>query len=146
MALFGSSGSGLKEGIQGLGCGLVFGVTSPLIGHPFDTIKTKMQAEPAFMNKVRSAPRRVHAGSPVLTIRRCRPANRPFLFPQGMIASFRTVVQTQGVRGLYRGLLPPLLGSSIFRSVQFAVYGACYGTMEDTVRPRALQNPLPRWC
>jgi hypothetical protein len=34
----------------------------------------------------------------------------------------RAIVASEGVRGLYRGLLPPLLGSSLFRSVQFSVY------------------------
>ena len=35
--------SGLIEALRGLVCGTLFGITSPIIGHPFDTIKTKMQ-------------------------------------------------------------------------------------------------------
>ena len=38
-----------------------------------------------------------------------------------MINTFKHVVRTEGVIGLYRGILPPLVGSSIFRSVQFGV-------------------------
>ncbi len=37
-----------------------------------------------------------------------------------------------GVKGLYRGLVPPLLGSSVFRSVQFGAYGAALASMRDT--------------
>jgi hypothetical protein len=33
---------------------------------------------------------------------------------------------------LYRGLLPPLVGSSIFRSVQFSAYGLAQGTSRDS--------------
>jgi len=39
------SGGGLKEGLFGLGCGVLYGITSPLVGQPLDTIKTKMQAQ-----------------------------------------------------------------------------------------------------
>jgi len=33
---------------------------------------------------------------------------------------------------LYRGLVPPLIGSTIFRSIQFTVYGATYGALRDS--------------
>ncbi len=38
-------GSTSREALFGMGCGVLYGLTSPLIGHPFDTIKTKMQAQ-----------------------------------------------------------------------------------------------------
>ena len=38
-----------------------------------------------------------------------------------MVECFRRVVRVEGWLGLYRGLLPPLLGSALFRSTQFAV-------------------------
>ena len=59
------------------------------MGHPFDTVKTKMQAQAGFES-------------------------------QGMLKTFSQTVRKQGVRGLYRGALPPLLGSGMFRSTQFA--------------------------
>jgi hypothetical protein len=40
-----------KEGAFGLLCGLVYGFTSPIVGHPLDTIKTKQQAQHGFMGK-----------------------------------------------------------------------------------------------
>jgi solute carrier family 25 carnitine/acylcarnitine transporter 20/29 len=33
-----------KEGLYSLLCGILFGATNTIVGHPFDTIKTKMQA------------------------------------------------------------------------------------------------------
>jgi solute carrier family 25 carnitine/acylcarnitine transporter 20/29 len=90
-----SSGTSLTETIAGLGCGLLYGFTSPIIGQPFDTVKTKMQADLTYMRL-------------------------------GMFASFQRLWAAEGIRGLYRGLLPPLFGSSIFRAIQFSVYGGAY--------------------
>ena len=74
---------------------MLYGTTSVAVGHPIDTVKTKMQAQKGFESS-------------------------------GMFRTFATTLQTQGVRGLYRGALPPLLGSGIFRSTQFAVFEAAY--------------------
>lgn len=41
---------------------------------------------------------------------------------------------------LYRGLLPPLVGSMIFRSVQFTSYAAMYGATQDS---RVLTTDIP---
>lgn len=73
----------------GLGVGVLYGTTSVAVGHPFDTVKTKMQAQSGFES-------------------------------QGMLKTFGRTLREQGFRGLYRGSLPPLLGSGIFRSTQFA--------------------------
>ncbi len=83
----------------GLGVGVLYGTTSVAVGHPFDTIKTKMQAQSGFES-------------------------------QNMFKSFAKTVREQGLRGLYRGALPPLLGSGMFRSTQFAAFEACYTAMD----------------
>ncbi|EDO31843.1 predicted protein [Nematostella vectensis] len=85
----------LQEGMIGLGVGVLYGTTSVAVGHPFDTIKTKMQAQAGFEKT-------------------------------SMIKSFIKTVKTQGIRGLYRGCVPPLWGSGIYRSTQFAVFEAAY--------------------
>jgi solute carrier family 25 carnitine/acylcarnitine transporter 20/29 len=95
-----SSGSSTTETIAGLGCGLLYGFTSPVIGQPFDTIKTKMQADLSYMK-------------------------------MGMFSSFRRLWLEEGIRGLYRGILPPLLGSSVFRAIQFSVYGGAYRALGE---------------
>ncbi|CAH1775228.1 unnamed protein product [Owenia fusiformis] len=90
----------VKEGMIGLGVGVLYGTTSVCVGHPFDTIKTKMQAQSGFEKA-------------------------------GMFKAFSKTLRTQGIIGLYRGCIPPLWGSGIFRSTQFAVFEAVY-TMMDT--------------
>jgi solute carrier family 25 carnitine/acylcarnitine transporter 20/29 len=89
-----------KEGLIGLGVGVLYGTTSVAVGHPFDTIKTKMQAQRGFETS-------------------------------NMIRSFTTTLRTQGIRGLYRGCLPPLFGSGIYRSAQFAVFEGVYTYMDN---------------
>ncbi|KAK2567275.1 Acyl-coenzyme A diphosphatase NUDT19 [Acropora cervicornis] len=75
--------------------GVLYGTTSVAVGHPFDTIKTKMQAQKGFEH-------------------------------EGMIRTFARTVKAQGIRGLYKGSIPPLWGSGIYRSTQFAVFEALY--------------------
>lgn len=108
-----SSGSSLTESLAGLGCGLLYGFTSPVIGQPFDTVKTKMQADLGYMK-------------------------------MGMIASFRRLYMEEGIRGLYRGIIPPLFGSSIFRAVQFSVYGGAYRALgEDDTIGKYVKQEIP---
>jgi len=85
----------LREGMIGLGVGVLYGTSNVMAGHPFDTIKTKMQAQSGFES-------------------------------QGMIQSFMKTLRAEGIRGLYRGCVPPLWGSGIYRSTQFAVFESVY--------------------
>ncbi|CAK8992432.1 unnamed protein product [Durusdinium trenchii] len=49
----------------------------------------------------------------------------------GMLGVCRKVWQTEGVRGFFRGVLPPLMGSSAYRSAQFAVFEAVYTRQKE---------------
>ncbi|KAI8509199.1 hypothetical protein Bbelb_130470 [Branchiostoma belcheri] len=91
----------LKEGLIGLGVGVLYGTTSVTVGHPLDTIKTKMQAQAGFEKG-------------------------------GAFRTLIKVLRTQGIVGLYRGCIPPLWGSGIFRSTQFAVFEAVYTYMDNS--------------
>lgn len=97
-----------KEGLFGLGTGVLYGFTSVTVGHPWDTVKTKMQAQRGFENV-------------------------------GMVKTFSKTFREQGVAGLYRGALSPLLGSMVFRSVQFGAYEATYTYLDN----EAGRYPLP---
>jgi Mitochondrial carrier protein len=99
-------GTASAEALRGIVCGIVYGSSTAIIGHPLDSIKTRMQADAQFAK-----------GSAVRTL----------------IA----IYSREGVAGLYRGLLPPLVGSSIFRSVQFSVYAACQAASKDAPFLRA---------
>lgn len=89
-----------KEGLIGLGVGVLYGTTNVAVGHPFDTIKTKMQAQSGFENRT-------------------------------MYRTFIKTLQDQGIKGLYRGCVPPLLGSGVFRSAQFAVFEGVYTFLDN---------------
>ena len=100
-------GSALYEALLGSVCGFVFGAVAPIVGHPLDTIKSRMQVNTT-------------SGS---------------AWSVG-----RSVVKSEGFTGLYRGLLPPLVGSSIFRSVQLTTYAGAYAGTSDVP---LLTTPLP---
>lgn len=100
MATLVGNGNAASEGMRGMVCGVLFGVTSPIVGHPFDSIKTRMQADLAYAR-----------GSAWKT--------------------FRLIVQREGFLALYRGLTAPLIGSSIFRSIQFSAYAFAMGAQRD---------------
>jgi len=88
-----------EEALIGFASGAVYGITSLVVGHPLDTLKTKMQAQTAHMK-----------GS--------------------AFAVFVNTVKTQGLIGLYRGCVPPLLGASVLRSVQFGVYALFFSLLQ----------------
>jgi len=82
-----------RSPLEQAACAVAFGAASPLVGHPIDSVKTRMQADARYA-------------------------------ATSALQTARAVLASEGVRGLYRGLLPPLLGSSVFRSVQFGAFGA----------------------
>ena len=70
-------------------CGFAYGTTTVVVGQPFDTIKTRMQAFDGKANLYTTA---------------------------------TSIYKTEGIRGLYRGGLPLVLGGALMRSAQFGVY------------------------
>ncbi|XP_033738175.1 mitochondrial ornithine transporter 1-like [Pecten maximus] len=92
----------VKEGAIGLGVGVLYGLTNTCVGHPFDTIKTKMQGQVGYEKT-------------------------------NMFQTLTKTLRTQGVIGLYRGCIPPLWGSGIYRSTQFAVFEAMYTYFDNPV-------------
>lgn len=91
---------GWQEGLYGALFGLLYGAVSPVIGHPFDTLKTQLQAR--------------NNGH------------------DGTLSILRSILRRDGIVGLYRGFVPPFLGSLVFRSLQFGVYGAVYAALRGT--------------
>jgi solute carrier family 25 (mitochondrial carnitine/acylcarnitine transporter), member 20/29 len=89
-----------KEGLYSLITGFLFGATNSFVGHPFDTIKTKMQAQRDFIGKM------------------------------GYIDSIKLVYRNDGLIGFYRGVIPPLAGGVIYRSLQMSGYETMYAKCE----------------
>ena len=81
----------LLEAVYGSLSGMAFGLLSPLASQPFDTIKTKMQAETRYAKA------------------------SPFLVG-------RELMQVEGARGFYRGMVPILLSTGAQKSALFAGY------------------------
>jgi hypothetical protein len=55
----------------------------------------------------------------------------PAYMRSSTMKTFADVVRHEGALALYKGLLPPLIGSSIYRSVQFGVYSYFMTAMKD---------------
>ena len=91
-----------NEGVYGLGCGLLYGMTSAVVGQPLDSVKTKMQAQSGYQSR-------------------------------SMLQTLAHVVRTEGVVGLYRGILPPFIGSSMFRSIQFGAFSFAWAGLGQSV-------------
>ena len=79
----------LQEAWLSLISGLIYGGVNTLVGHPLDTVKTKMQAQ-----------------SDVLQSK------------QSLLGIIKHVIRNDGgAMGLYRGCVPPFIGSIIYRSL-----------------------------
>jgi solute carrier family 25 folate transporter 32 len=87
--------------------GALAGFMSGVVTCPLDVIKTKLQAQGGFQS---------HAtGSPP-------PTNVVY---KGMLGTARVIWKVEGLKGLYRGLGPIILGYLPTWSVWFTVYGGC---------------------
>jgi len=91
-------GAWYREGAIACGTGVLYGATNALVGHPMDTVKAKMQAQAGFMRGADTT----------------------------MLGVVRRVWAAEGPVGFFRGVVPPLFGSSVYRSAQFAVFEAVY--------------------
>ncbi|XP_024984595.1 mitochondrial arginine transporter BAC1 [Cynara cardunculus var. scolymus] len=83
--------SGYKHYIAGL----VSGVSMVIVGHPFDTVKVKLQKHNTEANG--------------------------FKYKSGLHCTTR-ILKTEGVRGLYRGATPSFLGMAFESSILFGIY------------------------
>lgn len=88
--------------------GCLFGATNTIVGHPFDTIKTKMQAQSQ------------HMGVKV-----------------GYLETVSSVLKKEGPLILYRGALAAGTGSIIYRATGFSVFELFYTKWESNQALRA---------
>lgn len=98
-------GSRWKETAIACFTGFCFGGTNTIVGHPFDTVKTKMQAQSNHIG-VEGQSRPTYLGS-----------IKQVYYKEG------------GFKGFYRGWVPPFIGSCIFRSAQFTVYEVAHTSL-----------------
>ena len=92
------------EGCISLATGTLYGLSNTLTGHPLDTVKSKMQAQSGFL--------KTEGGG-------------------GMLRTMGAVVKADGVRGFYKGVIPPMWGSMLYRSAQFAMFEGTYTKLDN---------------
>lgn len=89
-----------KEGIASLITGSLYGITNAVVGHPLDTIKTKMQVVTEYKGL-------------------------------SMLNTASKILKLESPIGFFRGVIPPILGSSLFRATQFSVFEAMYTYLDN---------------
>lgn len=77
--------------------GTISGVAGVLAGHPFDTVKVRLQSQP-------------------------HPANGTVLY-RNTLHCFLAIAQQEGLRGLFKGVSSPLVGVTAINTLLFGVYG-----------------------
>ncbi|KAI9297653.1 mitochondrial carrier [Neoconidiobolus thromboides FSU 785] len=96
--------SDLKHTIQGYCAGIASGTTKMLVGHPFDTIKVRLQTENL---------------------------NGRF---QGPMDCLKLTIKKEGILALYKGSTPPLVGWAIIDSMQAGTYTATKRWLSKNVK------------
>lgn len=74
--------------------GTIAGINITIVGHPFDTLKVRLQTQPT---------------------------DKPVF--KGVSDCFFKTIKWEGFRGLYTGVQAPLIGQMFFRANQFLTYG-----------------------
>eukprot|EP00123_Amoebidium_parasiticum_P012327 comp21284_c0_seq1/m.29052 comp21284_c0_seq1/g.29052 ORF comp21284_c0_seq1/g.29052 comp21284_c0_seq1/m.29052 type:complete len:310 (-) comp21284_c0_seq1:657-1586(-) len=85
--------------------GTVAGMAGVLAGHPFDTVKVRMQCQTK--------------------------ENRN----SSIVGLLRHIVKTEKVTGIYKGMASPMAGVGLINAMLFGVYGLTIRAMKDTTNP-----------
>jgi len=85
--------------------GSIGGIASGIVTCPLDVIKTKLQAQGGFIPVKKQGG---HVGHPKMY--------------NGLVGTARTIWRTEGIRGMYRGLGPIVMGYLPTWAVWFTVY------------------------
>ena len=104
----------LEPGIISFTAGATYGFTAVLVGQPFDTVKTRMQA-------------------------------RPELASSSALQVGRQLLQSEGLRGLYRGGTPLFVGGALFRSAQFGFYENTLSALKESSAPEYMIGGVLDW-
>jgi solute carrier family 25 carnitine/acylcarnitine transporter 20/29 len=94
--------------------GTVGGIASLLAGHPFDTIKTRLQAQShSKSTSIQSS----SSSSPLIT------QQVPSFRYTSAWDALRRIVAEERFLGLYKGVTSPMLGVAVMNASIFGVYG-----------------------
>ncbi|GMP74617.1 hypothetical protein CsSME_00031992 [Camellia sinensis var. sinensis] len=95
--------------------GLLAGVATVIIGHPFDTVKVKMQKQNTDVHGIK--------------------------YRSGLHCTAR-VLQTEGVKGLYRGATSSFLGVAFESSLLFGIYSQIKQSLEGGLQSGKPQSSV----
>lgn len=107
--------------------GTVAGIASLLTGHPFDTVKTRLQAQPVIPSNVSSAalgPQLTPSSALLATSSRFQThasVSQPPIYTSATHA-FRLIVKQERIAGLYKGVTSPMLGVAVMNASIFGLY------------------------
>lgn len=114
--------------------GTVGGVASLLAGHPFDTIKTRLQAQSQSVSSpsIRHVPSSSSSTLPLLI-----QANTAITFRYtSAFDALRRIIAEERFLGLYKGVTSPMLGVAIMNASIFGIYGMALRKLQfDDGRP-----------
>jgi len=110
------SESSLVRAAKDVGAGTVGGIAVCLTGHPFDTLKVRLQTQPSGADAIY----------------------------KGLSDCFLQTVRGEGIGGLYKGVGSPLVGQMFFRAIMFSSYGQSVALMQSQSRSPTLPSmPVP---
>lgn len=91
-----------QQSIVDIIAGTIAGINVTLVGHPFDTLKVRLQTQPI---------------------------DKPIY--SGVVDCFQKTIKWEGVSGLYKGVSSPLVGQMFFRANLFLAYGQAKSYFSD---------------
>ncbi|THZ27077.1 hypothetical protein D6C91_02381 [Aureobasidium pullulans] len=100
-------------------CGAAAGVASGIVTCPLDVIKTKLQAQGSFRHQQHLQ------GSPSTT-----------QVYRGLVGTARTIVRQDGLKGMYRGLGPMILGYLPTWAVYMSIYDIAKSSYLERIEPQ----------
>jgi len=104
----GEDGSSKSIGLSGY-AGSISGAVSKIMVYPMDTIKKRMQIQSVFGAST----------------------SAPGVIYKGMWDCLATIIRMEGVRGLYRGLFPSVLKTTIGSGLSFTFYRTTKNALES---------------
>ena len=124
--------------IKDVTAGTVGGISVVAVGHPFDTLKVRLQTQsvtkPVYgARPPRPVPPRPRREGSRLAVSWCAAEGRSTDPPlslggprraDGMVDCFQKTVKWEGLGGLYKGFMSPLVGQMLFRASLFGAFGA----------------------
>ena len=87
--------SNTVRAVKDITAGTVGGIAICIVGHPFDTLKVRLQTQPSGSQAIYS----------------------------GLADCFKQTIKEEGIGGLYKGVGSPLVGQMFFRACMFLSYG-----------------------